>query len=72
MAAGDGDRLESGALALSRLHRVGSSSASPVVASCVRTLGCRAAQGYALGRLMPADELEQRLPGWILESAAAA
>jgi diguanylate cyclase (GGDEF)-like protein len=71
----DGQRLFRGIVRLAdslRLETVAEGVESAKILSILRRLGCTAAQGYALGRPMPRDELERRLPAWMCEADAIA
>jgi diguanylate cyclase len=71
----EGFRLLQGVLRLAeslRLETVAEGVETTAVLSILRKLGCNSAQGYALGRPMPAAEFERRLPAWLEESAATA
>jgi diguanylate cyclase (GGDEF)-like protein len=71
----DGHRLLHGILRLADslgLETIAEGVESATIVPILRRLGCTAAQGYALGRPMPPDELERRLPAWTFEADAIA
>ncbi|HEX2754481.1 MAG TPA: EAL domain-containing protein [Candidatus Limnocylindrales bacterium] len=70
----EGFRLLEGILRLAqslRLDTVAEGVESTAVMPILRRLGCTAAQGYSLGRPMPAADFERRLVKWSRETLSA-
>jgi EAL domain-containing protein (putative c-di-GMP-specific phosphodiesterase class I) len=55
-----------------QLQTVAEGVESATVLPVLRSLGCTAVQGYALGRPMPADALERQLHAWTMGTGAIA
>jgi diguanylate cyclase (GGDEF)-like protein len=71
----EGYRLLQGILRLAeslRLETIAEGVETTSVLSILRKLGCNAAQGYALGRPMPAEDFERRLESWLGDAAKSA
>jgi diguanylate cyclase (GGDEF)-like protein len=55
-----------------QLQTVAEGVESATILPVLRSLGCTAVQGYALGRPMPADALERQLHAWTMGTGAIA